>query len=257
MFDLCFVATIRLFQFCRIYRACKMEKSELYPDLEWIENQFTYKQLFDLLYLLAQFRYATFKQLHSINHRVARKGYLVKLSELGYLNIIQPVKNQKAFHITEKTKNILKREGYNTRILQEDFTGKELIHDLKITDCLLKLHGRENFYKIFYYRFTYPPDWKKEFLRPDFCVVWKNDTGYKIQFGEVEEEKSDWERYLLEKKNKYELLAQSEDVFNLWWRVWAEKLKLSLCKKEDFCFSVAIYSNKEFNLGEGFLWEKN
>lgn len=217
-----------------------MDKASLYPELELIASRASYRQIFDLFYTLARVRYATFKQLHPLNHRIATKKNLVKLTELGYLSDHNLVK---AYHITEKTRNILKNEGYNTAILQKNFIGRSLEHALKTTDCLLKLQGQEHFYSVFYPIFREPPDYIKEFLRPDFAVVWKNDNLVKLQFGEVETEKPDWENYILTKREKYEKLARDQNTYLMWWKYHADKLNLPLCEEEDFCFSVLCFGN--------------
>ncbi|NLM67496.1 MAG: hypothetical protein GX180_10035 [Enterococcus sp.] len=224
-----------------------MRKAELYSDLDWIENKFSFNQLFELFYTLARVRYATPKQLQPLNHRVATKTNLVKFCESGYLDGVSLVKNETAFYITDKTKQILANEGFNVKVLQKDFTGQTLTHPLKITDCILKLQGEEHFYNVFYPVFREAPKYDKEFLRPDFCVVLKkksvNIAHYKIEFCEVETEKPDWLNYLLIKKEKYEKLATDKNLYSLWWKVWAGKLNLPMCKEKDFCFSVRCFGN--------------
>ncbi len=225
-----------------------MRKAELYSDLDWIENKFTFNQLFELFYTLARVRYATQKQLQPLNHRVATKENLVKFCELGYLNGVNLVKNEIAFYITDKTRQILANEGFNVKVLQKDFTGQILIHPLKITDCILKLQGEDNFYNVFYPAFREAPNYDKEFLRPDFCLIRKQPDGaYKIEFCEVETEKPDWLNYLLIKKEKYEKLATDQNLYYLWWKTWANKLDLPMCKETDFCFSVVCFSTEKLD----------
>jgi hypothetical protein len=238
----------------RLVRKVLMDKVTLYPDLEPIAARASYKQIFDLLYIVAQVRYATFKQLHSLNHRVATKKILANLVSFGYLNAINLVKNAKAFHITDKTRQILEREGFNVTIIQKKFTGQDLKHALKITETILKLQAQENFYKVFYPIFREPPKYDSEFLRPDACVVWKRDGAYKIEFIEVEEEKPDWEKYLLVKKEKYEQLARDPNIYRVWWKYYTDKLNLPLCKEADFCFLVVCFADikKEWS-GWNFL----
>jgi hypothetical protein len=220
-----------------------MDKATLYPDLEPIAAVSSYKQIFDLFYILAQIRYATFKQLHPLNHRVAKKKNLEYLVSLDYLSCIDLVKNTKAFHITEKTRQILEREGYNVRILQKKFTGQTLDHSLKISDTILKLQAQPYFYQVFYPVFRNAPNYEREFLRPDFCVIWKKDRSYKIEFGEVEEEKANWLNHLLIKKVNYERLADDQNLYDLWWTEQSKRLQLPMCKKDDFCFSVVCFGN--------------
>jgi hypothetical protein len=210
-----------------------MDKATLYPDLEPIAAKASYRQIFDLFYTVAQVRYATFKQLHPLNHRVATKNNLVRMIELGYLSDDNLVK---AYHITEKTKEMLKGEGYNTKILSKSFTGQSLDHALKITDTILKLQAQEYFYNVFYPVLDGP-------LIPDFAVVWKNENLVKLQFCEVEESKPDHENYLLVKRDNYINLAQIQRTYSQWWKVKSEQLNIPLCKEEDFCFSVVCFGN--------------
>jgi len=225
-----------------------LKKAELYPDLEWTENKFSYSALFKEFYRLGQVRYATHNQLIPFNKQVFTKQNLVLLTELGYLDGSYLVENDTAYFITDKTKELLTKEGFNVRVIQKKFTGTDLTHSLKITDCLLKLQGQSFFYAIFYPLFRDPPESKNAFLVPDACVVWKKDGAYKIEFIEVEEEKPDWENYLWVKKEKYERLARDPNIYHLWWKGKEEKgyhkkLILPLCKEADFCFSVICYAN--------------
>lgn len=220
-----------------------MKKSELYPDLEWTENKFSYTALFKELYRLALVRYATHDQLIPFNKQVFTKPNLVKLTELGYLDGAYLVENDIAYHITPKTRDLLTKEGYNTSVIQKKYTAQSLIHALKITDCLLKLQGEQFFYTNFYPMFREPPEYKNPFLIPDACVVWNKEGTYKIQFVEVESEKQDWENYLLVKKQRYETMASTPDIYRIWWKQWAEKLNLPLCAENDFCFSVVCFGS--------------
>jgi hypothetical protein len=257
-----FVLTSRVirlaFRPLALYAPCKrvlMDKATLYPDLAEIASKSSYKQIFDIFYALAQVRYATFKQLHPLNHRVATKTNLVKFCEFGYLDGTFLVKDELALHVTDKTRQILEREGFNVKVIQKKFTGQELTHALKISDCILKLQAQENFYNVFYPIFREPPKYDREFLRPDACVVWKKDGAYKIQFVEVEEAKPDWENYLLVKRQKYEQLANDQNIYRVWWKYRAEKLILPLCSEADFCFSVICFANINKNWG-GWEWIK-
>jgi hypothetical protein len=222
-----------------------LQKPELYPDLKWIDNKFSYSALFKELYRVGQVRYATREQLYPFNKQVWTKPNLVKFCELDYL---KPHDLVKAFHITEKTREILEKEGFNVKVLQKKFTGQTLDHALKITSCLLKLQGQDNFYNVFYPTFTEPPSYTAEFLKPDACVVWKRDGAYKIEFIEVEKEKPDWENYLFIKKEKYEKLARDPNTYRFWWKgkekkTNHEKLNLPLCQEANFCFSIVCFGN--------------
>lgn len=231
-----------------------MDKSTIHADLEWLADKSSYKQIFNIFYTLATVRYATQKQLQSVNHRVATKNNLSKLVELGYL-AEKNLTTFLAYHVTEKTRQVLKQNGYNADIIQKKFKGEVLQHELLITDCILKLQGKEDYFTTFYPIFREPPDYQKEFLRPDACVIWKKDNSYKIQFLEVEEPKDDWENYLLGKRDKYERLAEDANLFLIWWKVNSQRLGLPMCKIEDFCFSVLCFSKLKFDW-EGWNFER-
>jgi len=137
--------------------------------------------------------------------------------------------------------------------LQKKFTGQTIEHELKITDFILDLQGKEFFYTVFYPQFKEPPDYTKDWLKPDACVVWKRGEDYKIQFVEVEDKKPGWENYLLNKKRNYELLAQDKNLYSMWWHEWHKKLNLPNCRLEDFCFSVLCNVKKDWEgWGVGF-----
>ena len=231
-----------------------MDKATLYPDLEVIASKASYKQIFDIFYTITQVRYATQKQLQPLNHRVATKKNLDSLVSSGYLAAVNLVKNDKAFHITEKTRQILENEGYNVKVIQKKSTGQTLDHALKISDCLLKLQAQEHFYQVFYPTFQEPPKYDSPFLRPDACVVWKRDGAYKIEFIEVEEIKPNWAEYLFVKKEKYEQLASDPNIYHVWWKYYADKLNLPLCTEADFCLSVVCFGNIKKNW-EGWNWQ--
>jgi len=205
-----------------------MDKPTLYPDLEPIAKNASYKQIFDLLYTLSLVRYATFKQLHSVNHRVCTKKNLVKMAEFGYLS---QTKNN-VFFTTQKTWELLQGEGYNTKIIQKNLTGETLEHELKITDVLLKLQP----WRIFYPTFID--------LVPDACVIYLREDGfYKIEFLEVEEPKPNWDEYLKRKQDAYFVLSKDFNLWDKWWRRWHRLLDLPFCLVEDFKFTYRVVRN--------------
>lgn len=218
-----------------------MDKATLYPDLAEIAPRGSYDQIFDLFYILAQVRYATQKQLQPLNHRIATKNLLVRFTDLGYLKSIDLVKKEPAYHITEKTRELLEKEGYNTKVIQKDFTGQKLGHALAITDVILKLQAEAD--QVFYPIFREPPDYHLEFLRPDFCLVRKRVGAYKIEFGEVENRKPNWEEYLKVKRDKYEAIAKDRNTYAMWWKVWSDRLNLPFCEERSFCFSVTCFGD--------------
>lgn len=217
-----------------------MDKATLYPELAEIAARASYKQIFDLFYTIAQIRYATQEQLQPLNHRLATKNLLVRMTELGYLSSDNLVK---AYHITEKTRELLEREGYNTKVLQKDFTGVKLQHALAITDVILKLQAEPDFYQVFYPIFREPPEYRMEFLRPDFCLIRRGEGKYKIEFGEVETKKENWENYLQVKRDKYEAIARDSNTYAMWWKVWSERLNLPFCDERSFCFSIICFGD--------------
>ena len=228
-----------------------MKFEERYPDLIDIQNGGTWAKLFEFFYILAQVRYATKDQLNKVDGKFGTSKKLERLKARDYLS----VKSPGVYIITEKTRQIISLEGYNTSILQSRFTGDVLKHELIITDCLINLRADDNFYRVFYPIFREPPDYKKEYLRPDGCLVWKNkENQYKLQFFEVEQDKPNWSAHLKGKKRKYETIAGDLNTWDKWWRYNSEQLQLPFCKQEDFCFSILCFSKLQFEW-EG--WEFN
>lgn len=232
----------------------ELNYSDKYPELEIFIKGSTWIKLFRFLYDFAQLRYATKEHLNQINNVYGTHKKLTHLVKEKYLS----VKNGDIYHITEKTRKLLGIEGFNTKILQSDFTGEVLKHELKITDCLLKLRKEPNFYGVFY------PSFKE--LKPDACLIYaekedykKNNSKilrYKIQFLEVEDEKGNWEQHLKNKRDKYILLARDFYIWDKWWRHNCERLELPFCKVEDFCFSVLCVANIEPKEWEGWQWQR-
>jgi hypothetical protein len=205
-----------------------LNQSDRHPDLEPIVRGSTYKKLFDWLYKAAQLRYTTKDHLNRLNHQFGTKKKIQSLIEAGFLTAIN---SNQVFVITDKTRQALKDEGYNTKILQKEFNGSSVEHELKIVDALFETTlANPELHAIFYYDFGY--------VRPDAIVVLKKPGAYKIVFLEVEEKKDQWENYLQNKKNNYCRLAEDKDIYEKWWKVWSDKLNLPYPKKEDFCFWI-------------------
>ena len=219
-----------------------MTFKDKYPDLEDVQAGSTWVKLFNFIYAIASLRYSTQKQLNKVSSQFGTPKKLEKLRKRDYLTAIR---NSDVYVITKKTRQLLKDEGYKTDILQADFNGINLNHQLKITDCLVSLIREDDHYALFYPNFTY--------LIPDFCLIKKRDDAYKIIFGEVEEEKPNWTDYLNEKREKYNRLAKDRDIYLKWWKVYCEKLGLPYCTEEQFCFSVLVKGNIKKDW-EGWNW---
>lgn len=218
-----------------------MKKQDTYPELTEIVRGSTYKKFFDWLYKAAQLRYTTKDHLNRLNHQFGTKKKLASLKEAGFFTAI---KNGDVYVITKKARKVLSDEGYNTAILQDDFNGFSINHELKVTDCLIHLEPND----VFYYDFGY--------VRPDAIMIFKEPHRYKIVFLEVESEKGNWDLYLNDKKLKYMKLAEDPDIYSKWWKVMCEKLKLPYPEINQFCFWITAFVNKNgewsgFGLFEG------
>jgi hypothetical protein len=205
-----------------------MQFADKYSDLVQTVKGSTYKKFFDWLYMAAQLRYATKDHLNRLSKQFGTKKKLDSLRESGFLTAIR---NGDVYVITPKSTKVLEDEGYNISILQKDFNGLSVNHELKITDAILTLQP----YAVFYYDFGY--------VRPDAIVILKRDNAYKIEMLEVEEPKSNWNAYLEDKKLNYTKLASDIEIYEKWWKVWSEKLKLPYPKMDNFCFDVLLYKD--------------
>ena len=140
-------------------------------------------------------------------------------------------------------------EGYNTKILQKEFNGTSLEHELKITDAVLDLMGDPEFYAVFYGNFGY--------VIPDAVVTYRKPDSYKIVFIEVEEPKPDWFDYMEKKKVFYMQLGKDKDVYEKWWKVWSTKLGLPYPQKNKFCFWILMFIRTDGVYQEYGLFEGN
>jgi len=199
---------------------------EIYPDLEPLTAGSSYSQLFNFLYSLALLRYFTKDHANKVNSKLGTKKKIAQLCELDYLNC----KNSQVYTITEKTRKLLDEQGFNCKILAKKLTGEGNDHDLKITDYILDERCNPWFYSVIYPFFDY--------LIPDACLIYKNESTYKITFLEVENPKAGWDDYLENKKSNYKRLASDYDVYGKWWKVWSERLNIPYCTEEEFCFNV-------------------
>jgi hypothetical protein len=211
-----------------------MQFADKYPDLESVVKGSTYKKFFDWMHIAAQLRYTTKDHLNRLNKQFGTKKKLDSLRESGFLTAIR---NGDVYVITEKSRKALEIEGYNTSILQKDFNGLSVNHEVKTTDAILNIINKDQFYAVFYYDFGY--------VRPDAIVILRQPDAYKIVFLEVEEEKKSWQTYLDDKKQKYCRLAEDKDIYDKWWQVWSNKLKLPYPTIEQFCFWIVACTNTE------------
>lgn len=139
----------------------------------------------------------------------------------------------------------MKKEGFSIAHLQSKFTGEIVNHELKITSVILELQP----WRVLYPTFTEPPAYTTEYLRPDACLVFKDQNRYKLQFLEVETEKGNWENYLLAKSDKYDKIASDFNTYDKWARFHFQRLGLTLPEIKDFCFSILCVTDKEVDFG--------
>ena len=228
-----------------------MKLSERYPDLNLLTAGSSFSQLFNLLYTASLLRYTTKEHLNQINHKLGTPRKLQILAESGYLTC----KNSKVFVITDKTRRLLEEQGYTCKILAKKITGETAEHELLIASVILDMMKDDNFYSVFYPTFMEPPNYDRDFLKPDACVIFKKERQYKISFLEVENEKPGWEAYLQAKQEKYETIGRDYNTYGKWWKFWSEKLRLPYCNQDSFCFSVLCTGDIERNW-EGWMWRK-
>lgn len=202
-----------------------MRLEEKYSDLTDIVKGSSFSQLFQLLWTLGTVKYATKEQLNSVNSKLATKKKLEKLASADYLSVRNNV-----FKITRKTLHLLKVQGYNTAIIPRKLTGEGDINEINNTSVFLQALKLTDFHALFYPHFKY--------LIPDACLFLKKEDKGKLVFLEIERPKPDWANYLEDKRDKYIRLAEDQEIYDIWWKEWARKLKLEMCQQEEFYFSV-------------------
>lgn len=190
-----------------------------------------------LLYQLAQLRYFTIEQFTKIN-RSGTKPKFQKLQELGYIE---------DYTLSKKASSFLKKNGFNTWGLTERLRGGEEGHGFAISKVVQKLMQRPDYFFVFYKTFKHPPDYQKEFVRPDFCMVFKKENKGKLIFGEVEGEKTNWETYLKNKKADYEAVARDPNTHSQWWKTVCRYKGLQFCDQGEFGFSVHVFGNVNYD----------
>ena len=220
-----------------------MDLETRHTDLAELVRGASWKQLFSTLYRLALVRYGTHRLLNPVNIKIATKRKLKKLVNLGYLS----VNPTGVYTVTPKCLNLLKEHGYNTKILQKDFTGQGTGDTLVKSAVILNIMRDPDFYSVFYPNFTY--------LIPDACIVYKKGDKARLAFLEVEQEKGNWQMYLEKKRENYLKLAREVEVYSKWWKRWSGLLDMNYCKPEEFCFSVLCYSDIRFHW-EGWEFER-
>lgn len=200
----------------------------------------TKPRLLDALYTIGLVRYATQKQLKSVKKswvtHICTKQALEQLIELKYIGR----NGSGAYFLLDKSFRLLGENGFNTEHLTKRLQGQGNEHDHAVTDVLLKITGEPDFFTVFYPIFTAPPNYDKDFLIPDACIVLKRDDAYKLKFLEVETPKGNWSDYLEDKRLKYQRIASDYNTWDRWWRKWSAKLNLPMCDVNDFCFSVEV-----------------
>ena len=200
---------------------------------EYLSPTRTKPRLTEALRTLAMVRYATVKQLQSIEKPfrdfIFTKPSLQQLVDLGFIKI-----NGAAGMVGTKGWELLKEADVpHIDHYQKRCRGKAKNHDLYLTEYLLRQITHEQthfkFHTVFY------PHFKG--LRPDACIVCTRPTGYKIEF--IECEYSDKpEDYFDDKKRRYGELGKDYNTYALWWKTWCNRLKLPFCSVEQFSFTV-------------------
>ena len=101
-----------------------LKKDDIYPDLIPLIPGSSWNQLFTLLYTLASVRYAAFPQLNSLNPKIGTKNKLALLAKQGYI----AQTDGGAYITADKGFDLLKKEGFNTQILDKNLTGNYSPH---------------------------------------------------------------------------------------------------------------------------------
>jgi hypothetical protein len=201
----------------------------------------TWQNFYDLFWTIATVRYVTYKQLKdAFRDRVwcrkcVTRGIIEALVEKGYLNRSP----EDVLMITKKTVDFLKTNagGINTEIIKLP-QGKGEQERLDNTQVLLKLIQWPDFYALFYPEFYRRPGGEQPFLIPDGALILRSEDKAKLMFLEIERPKGNWEEYLINKRGKYNTIATDFDTYDKWARFQFQKLKVSLPRIEDFCFSI-------------------
>ena len=202
-----------------------MKKSDVYPDLYPLISGISWNQLFAFIWIIASVRYATQPQTRRINPKFGTKNKLTRLCELEYLK-----RSDGGFYsIGCKTLELLKKEGYNTKILQTDTTANYNPHDETLTDFILTEMEKDDFYAVIYPHFKYKI--------PDCCLVWKRGDQYKLEMIELELSPKTNE-FLDNKARGWEQAFQDIDIYKVWWKRWSRLLKLKYPSVDEFKFTV-------------------
>lgn len=219
----------------------------------YLTDNITESRLLMGLYILSQVRYASFKQLkickkNSINIHIYKKKLLQALSDLGFIG-----EEDGYYTTTGQTVSLLAQKGYPTAHLQKRTRGKFKSHQEKLTETILNFTNDPVFFTAFY------PVFETQYgqLIPDACLVFfdKANNRYKLVMLEVENTEKD-PAYLQEKRIKYDQIAKDYKIYSLWWKRWAGEFSLPFPELHQFHFEVFLVGNKEYNFGEGWLWQK-
>jgi hypothetical protein len=208
-----------------------LELSDRYPELSPLIKGASFAQLFDLLYKLAQLRYADLPILSGFNKKIATKFKLPKLVKAGYLQEVDGW-----FFTGHKALETLKNEGYNTAILRSNLTGGAGQHQRVLSAVISGVMKEPHFYRVFYPIFHRDG---REWLIPDACVVYREGNRYKLTMLEVEVSAKQ-DGYLEDKMRRYNQLAKDRKTYDSWWKVQAGKLELPMCSIQNFCFGVRV-----------------
>jgi hypothetical protein len=209
-------------------------------ELEEIKKGATWQNIYDCLWTIATVRYVTRQQLAKHypdavwQKKIATKKKLESLVQKEFLQ----QSPDGVFMATRKAVSLLKdfsNKNYKIIKLATGIGQRDSVYN---TDLLLDIIRMPDVYALFYPVFRENQKDDQPFLIPDGAVVFKKDNSAKLVFLEIERPKPDWQRYLEEKRWKYNVIAGRTDTWSQWWKVQCEKLGISHCKLEEFGFTV-------------------
>lgn len=218
-------------------------------ELEEVRKGATWQNVYDTFWHIATVRYATYellKQAFPKDKMVRGKKAIwcekcVTPKKLDYL-VEKKFLTRTADGVLTATARAVEfldvYSDYNTAIIKpaQGQGGRDMVYN---TSIFLEALWRDDFFALFY-----PDDIRQNpkddqpFLRPDAALILRQGDQAKLVFLEVERKKPDWENHIQGKRRKYEIMAEREETWSVWWRRWCDKLKFKHCAISDFGFSV-------------------
>ncbi len=224
----------------------QLYKDELKP-LAQIDKGGSWALMWGMLYNISMLKYIHHKHLVLIESRfdkIGSKNRLNQLCDLKYLRF----SNDGVYSATKKTHALLKEVGRNRDLLPK-VSGDGGINELQNTDAFVKIMTEEQHFLMFLYP-RFPHD--NPYIKPDALMVLKDENKYKLIFLEVEASKTNWESYILTKRDNYMRLSKDRIVYEYWQSI-SKKLGLPVPKISEFFFSVRFIGDIKFDdWGNGF-----